>query len=118
MAFRIEHVHLKVQDPEKTAKFYIDNLGATPVDTHHGFRLNLHGLMVNITEKIHHQSRDQRYGIEHLALETDDIDATVAKLEADGARVLERLTAEIKGRKRKVCFIEGPDGIQLELVEM
>ena len=118
MTFKIEHVHLKVHDPAKTAKFYVDNLGAVPVDTHHGFRLNLHGLMVNITEKIDHQSRSQHYGIEHLALETDDIDGTVARMEADGARVLERLTAEIKGRKRKVAFIEGPDGIQLELVEM
>ena len=28
MAFKLNHAHLKSPDPEKTAQFYVDNLGA------------------------------------------------------------------------------------------
>ena len=31
MALSLNHVHLKTPDPEKTAKFYIDTLGATKI---------------------------------------------------------------------------------------
>ena len=29
MAFKLEHIHLKTREPHQTARFYIDNLGAT-----------------------------------------------------------------------------------------
>ena len=29
MAFTLDHVHLRTQDPKKTAEFYVENLGAT-----------------------------------------------------------------------------------------
>jgi catechol 2,3-dioxygenase-like lactoylglutathione lyase family enzyme len=29
MAFALNHVHLKTPDPERTARFYVDNVGAT-----------------------------------------------------------------------------------------
>ena len=28
MAFKLNHVHLKTPDPQKTAQFYVDTLGA------------------------------------------------------------------------------------------
>mgnify|MGYP000389123691 CR=1 FL=1 len=31
MAFKLNHLHLKSPDPEKTAQWYVDNLGATIV---------------------------------------------------------------------------------------
>ena len=32
MSLKLNHVHLKTKDPEKTAKFYVDTLGATIVN--------------------------------------------------------------------------------------
>ena len=29
MSFKMNHVHLKTKDPEKTAKFYVETMGAT-----------------------------------------------------------------------------------------
>jgi catechol 2,3-dioxygenase-like lactoylglutathione lyase family enzyme len=117
MAFKLNHVHLKTRDPQQTAKFYVETLGATLVSEigTRGYRLDLHGLTLNVTTLIADQTRQQRYGMEHFALNTDDLDGTVAKLKAHGARVLEEMTA---GDGRRICFLEGPDGVQLEIIEM
>lgn len=117
MAFKLNHVHLKTTDPQKTAKFYVENLGATIVSEigTRGIRLNLHGLTLNVTTFVEDQTRQQVYGMEHFALDTDDLDGTVAKLTASGARVMEQMTS---GNGRRICFLEGPDGVQLEIIEV
>jgi catechol 2,3-dioxygenase-like lactoylglutathione lyase family enzyme len=117
MAFKLNHVHLKTKDPKQTAQFYVDNLGATIVAEigTRGYRLNLHGLTLNVTTFVEDQSRQQVYGMEHFAIDTDDLDGAVTKLKANGARVLEEMVA---GSGRRICFLEGPDGVQLELIEM
>jgi catechol 2,3-dioxygenase-like lactoylglutathione lyase family enzyme len=117
MSFKLNHVHLKTQDPKKTAQFYVDTLGATMMGEigNRGYRVNLHGLTLNITTIIADQQRKQLYGMEHFALETDDVAGTLAKLTANGARLLEE---HATGDGRKVCFLEGPDGVQLEVLEM
>src|SRR5215510_1834837 len=117
MAFTLNHVHLKSKDPQQTAKFYVENLGATIVSEigTRGYRLDLHGLTVNLTTHVEDQTRQQLYGMEHFALNTDDMDGTLAKLTANGARVLEQM---VSGNGRRICFLEGPDGVQLEIIEM
>jgi catechol 2,3-dioxygenase-like lactoylglutathione lyase family enzyme len=115
--FKLNHVHLKSTDPKQTAQFYVDNLGATIVSEigTRGYRLNLHGLTVNLTTLVEDQKRPQVYGMEHFALDTDDLDGTVARLKAGGARVLEEM---VSGSGRRICFLEGPDGVQLEIIEV
>ena len=116
MAFAIHHVHLKTRDPKQTMQFYVDNLGATliaEVGTR-GYRVNLHGLQLNITTLIDTQSREQHHGIEHIAVDTDDYTATLARLRANGVRVLEELPPT---NGRRVCFLEAPDGAQIEVIE-
>ena len=117
MAFKLNHVHLKTTDPEKTAKFYVENLGATMVAQtgNGGYRLNLHGVSLNVTNFAENQTRQQVYGMEHFALDNDDLDGAVTKLKADGARVLEEM---VSGNGRRICFLEGPDGVQLEIIEV
>ena len=120
LGFKLGHVHLKTRDPARTAHFYMDNLGAALVDTTHGgtsWRLDLDGLRLHVSGFIESQKREQCYGIEHLSLETDHFDETVDNMVRDGGRLLEQFTASIEGRDRRVAFVEGPDGIQLELVE-
>src|SRR5204862_1509 len=75
---------------------------------------SLHALQLNITSLIDTQTREQQYGIEHLAVDTDDYPATLARLRANGVRVLEELTPT---NGRRVCFLEAPDGAQVELIE-
>ena len=119
MAFRINHIHIKTRDPRKTAEWFVDNLGAKiAAENRNGdkipIRLDLHGLGMNVTDFLDEQKLAQHYGMEHLALDTDDVHAQVEKLRAAGARILEeRQLAD----GRHVCFFEGPEGVRLEVME-
>jgi 4-hydroxyphenylpyruvate dioxygenase-like putative hemolysin len=116
MAYGVQHVHLKTRDPKETMQFYIDNFGATlkAEIPGRGFRLDLHGLQLNITTLISSQSHEQHYGIEHIAVDTDDYAATVERMRTNGVRILEEMAPN---NGRRVCFIEAPDGAQMELIE-
>lgn len=120
MAFKINHLHIKTADPRKTAQWLVKSLGAKiERENRNGerisFRLDLHGLGLNVTDFVEGQKLEQHYGMEHLALDTDDITGEVQRLKASGARILEeRQLAD----GRHVCFFEGPEGIRLEVMEM
>ncbi|MFQ6030144.1 MAG: VOC family protein [Dehalococcoidia bacterium] len=115
MAFTLNHLHIKSPDPDSTAQWYIDNLGASRVSdiAGRGVRIDLHGLTVNITGIIDSQNHPQSYGIEHVAINTDDVANVLASIRASGGKVMEEIDGE---NGRKVCFIEGPDGVCLELI--
>jgi len=120
MAFTINHLHIKTSDPQKTVQWFVDNLGAKIVGENLsaetvGFRVDLHGLRLNISGFIKGQKLEQHYGMEHLALDTDDIGATVEKLKASGARILEQRQLP---DGRNVCFFEGPERVRLEVMEV
>jgi predicted enzyme related to lactoylglutathione lyase len=112
----VQHVHLKTRDPKQTAQFYVDNFGATMKAEipGRGFRLDLHGLQLNITGLIATQKHEQHYGIEHIAVDTEDYDGTLARIRKNGVRILEEMPPN---NGRRVCFLEAPDGAQMELIE-
>jgi len=116
MSFNVQHVHLKTRDPRQTAQFYIDNFGAKMKAEipGRGVQLDLHGLQLNITTIIASQNHEQHYGIEHMAVQTDDYTGTLAQLRENGVRILEELPPN---NGRRVCFVEAPDGAQMELIE-
>ena len=117
MTFKMNHVHLKTADPDKTAQFYVDTLGAKIVSKNAtgGYRLDLHGLSLNVSRFLDQQKRDQKYGMEHIAIDTDELDNLVEKLKGQGIHILEET---VVSGGRRVCFFEGPDGVQLEFIEM
>ncbi|HTD91957.1 MAG TPA: VOC family protein [Burkholderiales bacterium] len=117
MTIKLNHLHIKTKNPEKTVKFYVDTFGAkiTSQSPNGGYRVDLDGLSLNITDLHPTQKREQKYGMEHIAIDTDELDTVVAKLKAQGIGILEE-TVVTGGRR--VCFFEGPDGVQLEFLEM
>ena len=117
MTLKMNHVHLKTKDPKKTAEFYVETLGAKIVsqNANGGYRLDLHGLSLNVSDFLKEQKRDQKYGIEHIAIDTDELDSLIEKLKARGVHILEQTM--VSGGRR-VCFFEGPDGVQLEFIEI
>ena len=115
MTFHLNHVHLKTRDPEATIRFYMENFGATlKAKTETGFNLDLHGLQLNVTDINAAQKHEQHYGIEHIAVNTDDYAGTLSTLRGQGVRILEELPREVG---RRVCFVEAPDGAQMEVIE-
>ena len=116
MTFKMNHVHLKTENPEATAKFYVENLGATITSQRNdSFRLDLHGLSLNVSKFLTQQKRKQIYGMEHIAIDTDELDNLIAKLKDKGIHILEET---VVSGGRRVFFFEGPDGVQLEFIEM
>ena len=120
MAFKINHLHLKTPDPKKTADFYVTYTGATIAserigpDGRKSYRLDLHGVSLNVTEFLEDQKLEQHYGLEHVAIDTDDFATEVAKIKAAGIKILEERSL---ADGRKVCFFEGPEGVRLEFLE-
>jgi catechol 2,3-dioxygenase-like lactoylglutathione lyase family enzyme len=116
MNLSVQHVHLKTRDPKATVQFYVDNFGATLKGDipGRGFRVDLHGVQLNITTLIASQNHEQHYGIEHMAVETDDYPGTLAQLQKNGVRILEELPPN---NGKRVCFVECPDGAQMEIIE-
>jgi catechol 2,3-dioxygenase-like lactoylglutathione lyase family enzyme len=121
MAFKVNHLHLKTPDPRKTANFYLEYLGAKIVSertTPNGrlaLRLNLHGVELNVTDFLEEQKLEQFYGLEHVAIDTDNFPGEVGKIKAAGIKILEE---RVLPDGRKVCFFEGPEGVRLEFLEM
>jgi catechol 2,3-dioxygenase-like lactoylglutathione lyase family enzyme len=116
MGFGTHHVHVKTRDPKGTMQFYVDNLGATLIADvgARGYRVDLHGLTLNISPLIDDQTREQHYGLEHIAVDTDDYAGALAHLRSNGVRILEELPPT---NGRRVCFLEAPDGVQIEIIE-
>jgi len=120
MGFRINHVHFKTPDPRKTADWYVDTLGAMIVSENQlaggmvSFRLDLHGIPMNVTGYVAGQKLDQHFGLEHVALETNDFDTLLQRLKDQGTPILEERSRPDGGR---IVFFEGPEGVRLEALE-
>ena len=121
MAFKINHLHLKTPNPRKTVDFYVQYTGAKIVSERTApngratFRLNLHGVELNVTDFLEEQKLEQFYGLEHVAIDTDNFAGEVANIKAAGIKILEE---RVLPDGRKVCFFEGPEGVRLEFLEM
>jgi catechol 2,3-dioxygenase-like lactoylglutathione lyase family enzyme len=120
MAFRINHLHLKTPDPKKTADFYVQYTGAKVAkeikrpDGSANYRLDLHGVELNVTPFLEEQKLAQFMGLEHVAIDTNNFDGEVAKIKAAGVKILEE---RVLPDGRRVCFFEGPQGVRLEFLE-
>ncbi|MFC2025506.1 VOC family protein [Chloroflexota bacterium] len=119
MPIKFSHLHIKTRDPQKTADWWVENLGAKIAGRVHGtgFVLDMDGIPFNVTTMVEEQTRLQHFGLEHLAIRTDDIDNLVNKLKANGARLLEARKNDKTGR-RKNFFMETPEGVQIEISEI
>ena len=108
MAMQLGHVHIKTkEEPQKVARFYIDNFGAivkreTPG---RGCQLDLHGVQLNVTTINPDQNHEQHVGIEHIAIETDDYPGALATIKKNGAqipgRALQQRSSCVLGRRHR-----------------
>ena len=112
MAFRINHLHLKTPNPKKTADFYVEYTGAKVVkenirpDGSENFRLDLHGVELNITQFLEEQKLGQFYGLEHDAHRDQRAAANLDRLYVqtildEEAGVLSDPDRQVRGRCRR-----------------
>ena len=105
-------VYVYTEDLERMRRFYERSLGVNPTDYGDwqpfdlgGARFALHGVKDG-------EARDlQRY---NLSFDVDDIEAAVARFDAQGATVLRGVADEAFGKR---AFLQDPDGRTFELVQ-
>jgi lactoylglutathione lyase len=124
--FTWEHIHLRSPDPEATALWYRDMLGAEMIRTPQqdgAVRIDLllgGGQKVfiappNPTAKPGPAPDAPYLGLEHIGLTVPDIDAAVAELKAKGVRFTLDPTTVRPGVR--IAFLRGPENVSIELIQ-
>jgi catechol 2,3-dioxygenase-like lactoylglutathione lyase family enzyme len=125
MNWQFDHVHFKCSEPEKTVAFFKENFEAKEVNRFDSggmsiVTLDIGGLWYNFSPKrsgedVDPRTQPVRHGVYHIGLKTRDLLAEAAKMKARGVK----FTMEVNqlNPKTKYGFIEGPDGISIELLQ-
>ena len=129
MPFRINHIHIKATDPRKTAEWWARAFAFKIVSDEtrvFGDRfvrcLAEDGSMtVSISnartgETLGPGNAAAHFGLEHFAIETENIDADIARLQELGAQLQERPIQAPNGVR--FAFLSAPDEVRFELVEL
>ncbi len=125
---RIRHIAIGTQDPEATARFYIEGLGLKQVGklnsaTAEGYYLsdghvNLAILKFKHEEPAITEGAPKYTGVHHFGLEVEDMKKARARFEKAGA--VHRPypgTAEMEKRGNVEVKFSGPDGVTIDLSE-
>lgn len=129
---RIDHVGIAVSDIAAAKWFYEDLLGLTltreETVSDQGVRTYFYpvaGVKLELLESITPDGPIARYlekrgpGMQHLAVEVDDITSAIAELKAKGVRMLDE-TPRQGVENTRIAFVHPKDthGVLLELVEL
>ena len=128
MPYRINHIHLTAPDPKKTADWYVKAFNFKIVsdevrvfgDRFIRCQSEDGGMAVNISgarngETLGSGDANPHHGLEHFGLDTDDIEAEIARLEGLGGVKLEGPIQMANGGK--IAFVKAPDDVRLELIQ-
>jgi catechol 2,3-dioxygenase-like lactoylglutathione lyase family enzyme len=119
-----DHVHLRSPDPEATALWFERMLGAQIIRSTQAGKpridLKLGGANVFILpvapgDNVNPPPVTPHQGLDHFGLHVTDIDAVAATLKAKGVEFTREMTTLRPGLR--VCFLRGPQGISIELLE-
>ncbi|MFV0298203.1 MAG: VOC family protein [Hyphomicrobiaceae bacterium] len=122
--YTFDHIHLFTADPEGMAKYFADMLGAEVIRSKQGDQtridLKLGGANIFIMDVSSNPNAKAgaahpHRGLDHFGLSVKDIDKVCSDLKAKGAKFT-RGPETIRPGTR-IAFIEGPDGVSVELLE-
>lgn len=119
-----DHVHLRSPDPEATARWFEQMLGGEVIrsmqqgEPRVDVRLggaNIFIAPVKPGDGVNPPPVTPYQGLDHFGLTCTGIDAIAAELKAKGVEFTREPTTVRPGVR--VCFIRGPQGISIELLE-
>ena len=122
--FTWEHIHLRSSDPEATATWYQDKLGADVIRTRQAdgstrIDLNLSGQKVFIAKTEAGKAADAPnspyLGLDHFGMTVDDIQAAVKDLKGKGVRFTMDPTTIRPGVT--IAFLTAPENVSIELIQ-
>ena len=122
--YRWDHIHLRSPDPDATAAWFERILGAqvirSTVEGKPRIDLKLGGADVFImpvapSDNVNPPPVTPYQGLDHFGLTVSGIDAVAAELKAKGVEFTMEPRTIRPGLR--VCFLRGPQGISIELLE-
>ena len=121
MAHGFHHVHIKSPDPRKTAQWWADVFEAKLMPEHGVFcPVELDGVLINISsvspaeaEAMAQGTATGNFGLEHVGLTTDDLDADLTRLREHGLEIY----AQRDSPTMRIAFVETPDHVRVELLQ-
>ena len=127
--FRVDHIHLKSLDPDKTAAWYVKMFGGrqTFVGQFRGSvvrYVEFDGFTLNICGQYDTETGDNtpvapsltpRFGVDHFGFAVDDVNSAVDRLRAEGVTVLEEPWKPRHGLV--ISYVQGPDDVRIELTQ-
>ena len=127
--FRVDHIHLKSLDPDKTAQWYVDMFDAelTFVGQFRGSvvkYVEFGDLTVSVCGQYETETGDNapieptlqaRFGIDHFGFAVEDVARAVADLRGKGVTILEEPWSPRPGLV--ISYIQAPDDVRIELTQ-
>src|SRR5438552_11588105 len=122
--FTWDHVHIRTPDPEATAQWFEKMLGAEISRTMQQgaprIDMKIGGANVFLAatkagDGVASPPQTPYQGLDHFGLSVTGIDAIAADLKAKGVKFTREPTTVRPGTR--VCFIEGPQGVSIELLD-
>jgi catechol 2,3-dioxygenase-like lactoylglutathione lyase family enzyme len=123
-AYTWDHVHLRTPDPDATAQWFERIFGAEIIRTKQEGKpridIKLGGAMIFLApvtpgDGVNPPPVTPYQGLDHFGLKVSNIDAVAAELKQKGAEFTKAPHCPRPGIK--VCFLRGPQGISIELLE-
>ena len=124
MEITFDHVHLRSPDPEATAQWFADKLGAEVIRSMQQGKpridmklggVNIFIAPVGASDDTHDAPQHPHRGLDPFGFFVKNIDAVVAALKANGVGFWQESNVPRPGIK--VCFLRGPQDISIELLE-
>lgn len=114
---KVKNAVVAVENLEESAKFYRDILGMDEVrrfSPRPGLTLAFFKGEGEATIELVH-GEEGKNGLYMVGMEIDDMDVEISKLKAEGVKIKEGPYGAPGGPK--IAFLEGPDGVDIELIE-
>ncbi|SDI19716.1 Catechol 2,3-dioxygenase [Bradyrhizobium lablabi] len=115
-----DHLHIFTSDAEETARWFAGVLGAEIVRSPVRIEVRFGALRIFVDESLEGNVTNppavpSRRGLDHFGLLVKDIDFVASQLKAKGVKFTKEPQTARPGVR--MCFIEGPQGISIELIE-
>jgi lactoylglutathione lyase len=123
-AYTWDHIHLRTPDPEATAQWFERMFGAQVVRTMQAGKpridiklggANIFTAQVSPGDGVNGAPSTPYQGLDHFGLAVTGIDAIAADLKKKGVEFTTEPTVHRPGIK--ICFLRGPQGISIELLD-
>jgi lactoylglutathione lyase len=129
MSHAFNHVHIKANNPEEVANWYVKAFDFEILDnstrdlgdqfvrcqTNDGVRINISSARTN--ETLPELGPGIHLGIEHFGIEVDNMQTELTRLQNLGATLLEGPNVN-SATGMSIAFIGTPDGSRIEVMEM